>query len=178
MEGLHMEQSKEYITAIHEAAHAVMCAICGFTIKYVTIIPTGDRFGEFDKVPWHYEEGDAKEVIYNKTLADAIIRFAGFVAERDMIRVELDQCVADAIIDIKTMQDIIFSVYANDNESYDKLLTEIPIMTAYVIQKPIVQQQIKAVADALMEHKTLTNEQVVGIMSIQDNNFAPYVYLK
>lgn len=160
-----MEQSKEYSTAIHEAGHAVMAAMWEMTINYVTIVPKGESFGECSKIPIYYKEDDTEKVKYDKTLVEGTVRLAGFVAERDVLGIDIEQCTIGAIQDIKSIQTIVYNAYANDNEKINKLKVEIPQMTIEIIQQPRIQQQIIAIADALMKHKTLSGDKVKEIIS-------------
>jgi ATP-dependent Zn protease len=153
-----------YSNAIHEAGHAVMSKIVGRNLEYVTIMSKCDSIlGECyngDESP-NTNESDSEKGMY--MFKEALILLSGTAAESILLGTPpLETRGKDDF----EKAEVIFNL-PNDDLGKERCDQATAIVWD-LFSKPLAKQQIKSVADALMEHKTLTDSQVVKIMKADE----------
>jgi len=148
--------TQEYSIAIHEAGHAVMAALLGKIINYVTIVPKGDAQGECNS---EFSNQD----LNTKVDITCLVLLAGITAQRILLGIEPDKCCRNGQVDSLAMGALVSNMFTDEKEAmrYSEYMIKLALNT---FNNPIVQQQVKAVANALIEHKTLTGSQVISML--------------
>ncbi|MDF2788005.1 MAG: Peptidase family [Neobacillus sp.] len=161
-----MKKELEYITAIHEAGHAVMDLINHKTINYITIVPSkdgvlGETRSEFSS---DILNDDNTEALDKKVAIMCMGRIAGITAETLVLGIEPEKCAGHGRMDTFEMGALIANMF-DDDDARSNYINEVNQNVLEIFSDPVVQKYIKAIADALMEHKTLSGEQVKKIIS-------------
>ena len=155
----------EYATAIHEAGHTVMLVKFKRNLDYVTIIPTDKAFGHFHTFKYDFDKIKTKEILVSTVFEEMIIGLAGITAETIILGTVPENCISGGIKDFEQVDKLKKVIYKNDDAKSDGFITAANLKTFAMIKQSLTQRQIKAVADALMIHKTLSGEQVKKIIS-------------
>ncbi|HMM21822.1 MAG TPA: hypothetical protein PKA10_13975 [Selenomonadales bacterium] len=163
--------NERYQIAIHEAGHAVMSILLKGDISYVTIIESEEYYGLckskeliVDEYEFYSSYKDKDYNDYKRYIEQEImINFSGPIA----VGASEFPCVLHTNESVK--KDIEDSIelalgIVGDVERVEGVLIELWGKAVGIIRKPLTQQQIKAVADALMKHKTLSGTEVRRIM--------------
>lgn len=167
-----MNISDEYSIAIHEAGHALMSVLVKRGLDYVTIRNSAND-------PAHCSRTSCIEVKTQTMLEkECLILYAGLVAEKIMLNYENywdGLLMVYAHTDLMKTQAAVEKFFGIDYEGDENTNeAEVALVNDYLdgilnkadamFSEPLVQQQIKAIADALMIHKTLTGKQVRQII--------------
>lgn len=154
-----MVQSHEYTIAVHKAGHAVMAVLLGKDVNHVTVLPKDNALGECEHANNISKENNSEETIGLMLQSEILILIAGTTAEAVILNIS--------------------PIHSRGNDDYERAntLLEAPNdglakersdfihYRAYkLFRNPTVQQQIIAVADALMAYKTLSGVQVNEII--------------
>lgn len=151
-------------TAVHEAGHALMASITGKTINYVTIISNGIAQGECNSDFDESIRDDASvETLDFKMDMMSLDYLAGITAENVVLGIEPEKCSKHGQMDTLMMGNFV-SLAFSDPTMANKYIGFMTQKAFDIIGTPLAQRQIKAVADALMEQKTLSGDQVKQIM--------------
>ncbi len=154
-----MYQSEEYSIAIHEAGHAVMAVICQRSLEFVTIIPSSKGLGECRISSKASDKNETDEDNGLNILKEVLILLAGTASESILLNISpMETKGAEDYKEAKKIIDI-----PNDEQDQGRW-NKATKMTWNMFKSPLAQRQIKAVAYALMIHKTITGEQVIEIM--------------
>jgi len=157
-----MEQFNEYSIAVHEAGHAVMSVIYGRKVEYVTIVPSGKALGECRNGEEIFDKNEPNEMKGIRRLKEVLVLLAGTAAESLLLGTNLLGTRG------KTDFEEAEKIFDELNDGQGKERSNIATKMAWdLFRTPLAQQQIKAVANALMEHKTLTGSQVAEIMNAE-----------
>ncbi len=159
--------SEEYSIAVHEAGHALMAIITGKKLNYVTIIPNGVSLGECNS---NFKENilnnASNESLNFKMDMTSLDCLAGITAERVILGIEPEKCSKHGQIDTLTMGALVSNAFHNDITEENNYIEFMTKSVFNIIQSPLAQCQIKAIANALIEKKTLSGEQVKKIMEL------------
>ncbi len=160
--------SREYQTAIHEAAHAVVGLHNRMTIRGVTIVPDDERLGYckhdnmFYEVPLDvlpHDDPDFPEHFYN-AIRDAMMSFAGPFAEEEY----LDNKSVEGYEDDYDEGVDILSTFVGTNEQCQALVDYVEVCTRDLLRSPSIRKQIYALADALVKHRQLTGDEAKEVL--------------
>lgn len=158
----------ELLTATHEAGHAVMSVRMREELDYISIVPTNEydgvcsaKDGFIAECEWYSKCKDYSD--YKEYLEKMImILFAGHIAEgKNNAPMNWRELGIES--DMDTAFALVLGISGNEKQAgkeFDKLWDE----TIDIISQPIAQLQIKAVADALIKRKTLSGDEVRGII--------------
>jgi len=149
----------EYRTAIHEAGHAVMSALKNKGIEYVTILPSDKGLGECKNVDDKPGEEDSDIVQGLWLRREVLILISGTIVEAVVMGMHPIKTRGKHDYDVVNM-----ILQGFDDEVAQKNIDEVTADAFELFRKPIVQKQIKAIADALVERKTLSGDEVKQIM--------------
>jgi len=153
----------EYTIAIHEAGHAVISMMLQRTFEFVTIISSDETHGSCSyKVTNLDEYSMCFRSFKRKIKREVMVLFAGYIAsENDKLPADWRETEIDS--DIDKAFDLIIRVSGTE-EQVVKHFNKFWLDTVKLVKQPLIQQQIKAVADALMERKTLSGYAVKQIV--------------
>lgn len=162
-----MKQINEYSIAVHEAGHAVMSVMINRDITEVTIIPNSKYIGSCESInlsAFGNPSNDNALILKIKQLIQYL--FAGYIAEGNYTLSVDIKAFGNSYLDICKANELYekLNLFTSLSNKKKESLVSIWKETVRIIQQPFVQQQIKAVADALMKHKKLAGSQVVEIM--------------
>lgn len=141
-------------TAYHEAAHCVLLLNAKRPFSWVTIIPNGKYLGRVMGVE-NYQDKD-------KAVENALIAAAGFTAEAIKFHEYFPPDV-ESINDESTIDHAVFIRMADfayggpTARAYGSLIQT----TKYILETR--WRDVEKIANALLEHKTLTYEQVLKL---------------
>lgn len=154
-----MNTNKLYQTAIHEAGHSVMSVIRGRGVEYVTIISSGKSLGKCKNIKDISNEYEDNETRGLRMQSEVLILIAGTTSEVVILGISpLDSRGAE---DYKQAEEILDA--PNDGLTQERA-NYIHKLAYSILDNPLVKEQIKAVADKLMERKTLSGVEVRKIM--------------
>lgn len=149
----------EYTIAIHEAGHACVSILTGRRLESVTIIPNNNSLGTCFNGDDNLDESMDDVTNGLIILRGILILLAGVAAEAVMLNISPKDSRG------KDDYDKAREIIEKPNDGFDKVRWDDATKRVFdIVKNPLVQRKIKAVADALMEHKTLTGEQVKKIM--------------
>lgn len=156
-----MGEESRISVALHEAGHAVMATIANCDIDFATIISAEDYYGvcrtkdiQLDEYAFNSYD-DYKAYITNQIM----VNFSGFIAA-GQLEFPKEWQIDD---DIGKSVELAFSITGNP-EQMEKKLIEIWVKSVEIIMQPLVQQQIKAVTDALYQKGKLSGEEIQRIV--------------
>lgn len=139
-------------TAYHEAGHVVAKMQYGIKFDYVTIIPKNDSLGH---VRGRKRWGAIRDLQSTSQLRYLVAALAGLYAQKKFSG-RLDTNGADS--DFDKVDSIIFDHHPSDTvrEAYR---TYIHALAETMFENPIRWRQTEAIANALLERKTLTYQE-------------------
>lgn len=150
-------------TAYHEAGHAVAAFFLGFKTRQVTVKPGKDYSGLHSEMGRHYLEGlDCREItplVRDRIERRVIVRLAGAAAQRRFNRRSYRHYHADD--DHQQAVDLLFRIASSGKEvtAYCRWLG---IRTENIVA--CHWQEIKNVADALIEQETLDGATITQVI--------------
>lgn len=154
-----MVQSHEYTIAVHEAGHAVMAVLLGKDVNRVTVLPKDNTLGECEHSNNITKENNSEEAIGLMLQSEILILIAGTTAEAVILKISPIHSRG------KDDYERVNALLEAPNDGLAKERSDFIHDRAYkLFRNPAVQQQIIAVADALMAYKTLSGVQVNEII--------------
>jgi len=155
----------EYLTAIHEAGHAVMSVMLHRAIEFVTVVESDDYSGLCQNKETNLDEYSMEFDSYRRKIRrEIMILFAGYIAIGNH-ELPINWQEAEIESDFNKVFDLVMRVSGTE-EHTGKFFYKYWSKTVELINQPLIQQQIKAVADALMEKKTLSGDEVRQIIKV------------
>ena len=161
--------SREYQTAIHEAAHAVVRLHIRMTVRKVTIVSDDETLGHctggsmFRGV--HLDALAPSHRNYPKHFYNAIrmamVCFAGGFAEEEYLPTKRVQGCEDDYHAAVNLLD----TFAASNEQCQTLVDYVEVCTRDLLRDPYIREQISALADALVERRPLTGDEIREVLS-------------
>jgi ATP-dependent Zn protease len=147
-----MVTNELYQVAIHEAGHAVMAVINKRKLKTVTIKPNES------------DDSGCCEISFNRPkIEDIFILLAGLAAEKTLSGfIEKDKVLYGGQDDLTKVYNLACSICPSN--SVHEFLDDMFSATEDIMKLPLVHQQIKNIADNLLQHKTLSGAEVQKIM--------------
>lgn len=153
-----MELSQEYSTAIHEAGHGIAILRFYNDLDYITIIPNSDGAGHYHRFKPDLSKIKSSNEFVLKIFNELIICMAGITAENLILNIETSKCQISGCRDSETAEELLKTLYPEECKSKDDFRMAVNIETFKFIKENSVQNQIKAVADVLMQHKTVSGQ--------------------
>jgi len=159
-------------TAYHEAGHAVAAWLLHIRIRKVTIVPEGDALGYVLRRSVVFRKGvletlecgaaTDREQAWAQFCAErhAIYCFAGMEAQKRFnprsVRIHHWKSDHDA-----AMKGLYFLTPRDSIRLYDRIMR---IRTKYLLDRPDARVAVKALAEALVERRTLSGQEALDIM--------------
>ena len=161
-------KTEQYQIAIHESGHAVMGHFAGIKIRSVTIIPDGETVGlcanyyKFRNIT--EEQLNPNHPRYPKHFHNAICAamqsFAGAYSEEKYLGVKAEPHDDDFVSAMNAL-----GLFAFGERQHRMLCEYAEARCLDMLDTPLMRKSILAVADALVERRRLTGDEVEEIVS-------------
>ena len=146
-----------HYTAHHEAGHALVATILGLNLKNVTVSPHYESIEEFKKfVSFGAIPDGQNRILPSPTTSKLQVSAVALAGEIAALR--FCQCAMHKFGDLKDLQDVQEPPGLSKQEAISILFP--------VVEKLIARHgpQVQAIANALVEHQTLSGDEVKAVM--------------
>jgi len=148
-----------FLTAYHEAGHAVMALLMGRSVQKVSIIPSQNRLGACT-----IQKGRAKQV-RDKLEAEVLILLAGMAAEgRKSGRYNLQ----GASQDLRKVEKLALSRSGNAKQA-SKYIHRMLDKTQHLLSKPSTWKAVKVIAEELIERESISGRTARHHLTMAQN---------
>ena len=158
-----MPRTSKQTIAYHEAGHAVADHVLGFKIKDVTIVPKEGTLGAVTSLrPWRFSD---RSGVTLKSIAHFHGRIISALAGKESQRRFSPKSIRthQAASDYDTVGDLLLRLHGEETEA-SLAFKYLQARTRNLVSHPQKWRQIQDLASALLEHQTLSGQEVKAVL--------------